>query len=170
MDVGVLLLLVGSVLAGSVVVALGAARVGVPALVVFLGLGMLLGSDGPGGIVFDSAELARTVGIVGLAVILFEGGLSTSWRRLRSVVVPAALAQHRRRRRHRASIVGVAAHELFHLSWLAAVLLGAVVSSTDAAAVFANAAVDGHPPPARPHARGRDRAQRSGRGRCRRSG
>ncbi|HEY1732894.1 MAG TPA: cation:proton antiporter, partial [Acidimicrobiales bacterium] len=136
MDVGVLLLLVGSVLAGSVVVALGAARVGVPALVVFLGLGMLLGSDGPGGIAFDSAELARTIGIVGLAVILFEGGLSTSWRRLRSVAVPAALLSTVGVV-VTALIVGVAAHQLFHLSWLAAVLLGAVVSSTDAAAVFA---------------------------------
>ena len=81
MNVGLLLLAVGGVLAVSVVVALGAARVGVPFLVVFLGLGMLLGSDGPGGIHFDDVELARTVGIVGLAAILFEGGLSSSWRR-----------------------------------------------------------------------------------------
>ncbi len=86
-------LLVGVILAGSAVVALGAARVGVPALVAFLAIGMLLGSDGPGGIAFDDAELARNVGIVGLAAILFEGGLSTSWRRLRRVAVPAAAAR-----------------------------------------------------------------------------
>jgi cell volume regulation protein A len=76
------------------------------------------------------------VGIVALAAILFEGGLATSWRRLREVAVPAALL----------STVGVvvtalltglAAYPLFDLSWLEAVLLGAVVSSTDAAAVFA---------------------------------
>ena len=91
MEVGTLLLLVGGVLAASIVVALGAARAGVPSLVAFLALGMLLGSDGPGGIEFDDAELARTVGIVGLAAILYEGGLSTSWRRLREVAVPAAL-------------------------------------------------------------------------------
>jgi len=99
-------------------------------------LGMLLGSDGPGGVAFDDAELARKVGIVGLALILFEGGLQTSWRRLREVAVPAALL----------STVGVvvstvltglAAHILFDLQWLEAILLGAVVSSTDAAAVFA---------------------------------
>jgi NhaP-type Na+/H+ and K+/H+ antiporter len=75
----------------SIVVALGAARTGLPVLVAFLGLGMLLGSDGPGGIAFDDAKLAREVGIVGLALILYEGGLQTSWRRLREVAVPAAL-------------------------------------------------------------------------------
>ena len=136
MDVGTVLLLVGAILAGSIVVALGAARVGVPSLVAFLALGMLLGSDGPGGIDFDNAELARAVGVAGLAAILYEGGLSTSWRRLRGVAVPAALL----------STVGVvatailtgaAAYVLFDLSWLESVLLGAVVASTDAAAVFA---------------------------------
>ena len=124
------------ILAGSIVVALGAARTGLPVLSAFLAIGMLLGSDGPGGIDFDDAELAREVGIIGLALILYEGGLQTSWRRLREVAVPAALL----------STVGVvvsalltgaAAYVLFDLSWLESVLLGAVVSSTDAAAVFA---------------------------------
>ncbi|MGZ8782994.1 MAG: cation:proton antiporter domain-containing protein, partial [Gaiellaceae bacterium] len=89
MDEGLMLLLVGAVLAASIVVALGAARTGLPVLVAFLAIGMLLGSDGPGGIEFDDAKLAREVGIIGLALILFEGGLQTSWRRLRQVVVPA---------------------------------------------------------------------------------
>jgi cell volume regulation protein A len=135
-EAGLLLLLVGAILAGSMAVALGAARVGVPSLVAFLALGMLLGSEGPGNIEFDDVELARTVGIAGLAAILYEGGLSTSWRRLRRVAVPAGLlatvgvvAT--------AVLAGAAAHELFDLSWLESVLLGAVVSSTDAAAVFA---------------------------------
>ena len=136
MDEGVMLLAVGAVLCASVLVALGAARTGVPVLVAFLLLGMLLGSDGPGGIEFDDAELARQVGIVGLVLILFEGGLQTSWRRLRSVAIPAALL----------STIGVvvtavltgaAAKLLFDLTWLEAILLGAVVASTDAAAVFA---------------------------------
>jgi cell volume regulation protein A len=136
MDEGLVLLLVGGVLAASVLVALGSARTGVPVLVAFLALGMLLGSDGPGGIQFDDAELAREVGIIGLVLILFEGGLQTSWRRLRSVAVPAGLL----------STVGVvvtavltglAAQLLFDLTWLEATLLGAVVASTDAAAVFA---------------------------------
>src|SRR6186997_2200044 len=135
-DEGTLLLIVGAILAASILVGLGASRTGVPSLVAFLALGMLLGSDGPGGIEFDDAELARTVGVIGLAAILFEGGLSTSWRRLRQVAVPAALL----------STVGVAvttiltgfaAHALFDLTWLESYLLGAVVASTDAAAVFA---------------------------------
>jgi cell volume regulation protein A len=136
MEPGTLLLLVGGILAISMAVALGAARIGVPSLVAFLALGMLLGSDGPGGIDFNDAEVARTVGIAGLAAILYEGGLSTSWRRLRRVAVPAGLlatvgvvAT--------AVLAGVAANQLFDLSWLESVLLGAVVASTDAAAVFA---------------------------------
>ena len=131
-----MLLLVGAILAGGIAVAFGAARVGVPSLVAFLALGMLLGSDGPGGIEFDDAELARTVGIVGLAAILYEGGLSTSWRRLRRVAVPAALLSTVGVAAT-ALLTGVAAYYLFDLSWLEAVLLGAVVASTDAAAVFA---------------------------------
>jgi cell volume regulation protein A len=131
-----MLLLVGAVLSASIVVALGAARTGLPVLVAFLGLGMFLGSDGPGGIVFDDAKLAREVGIVGLALILYEGGLQTSWRRLRQVAVPAALLSTLGVVLS-AVLTGVAAHVLFDLSRSEAILLGAVVSSTDAAAVFA---------------------------------
>jgi cell volume regulation protein A len=129
-------LLVGAILAASVALALGAARTGLPVLVAFLGLGMLLGSDGPGGIAFDDADVARRVGTAGLGLILYEGGLQTSWRRLREVAAPAALLSS-------VGVVvstlvtGVAAHLLFTLSWLEAILLGAVVASTDAAAVFA---------------------------------
>src|SRR5215208_5288587 len=124
-----MLLLVGGVLAASIVVALGASRTGVPTLVAFLALGMLLGSDGPGGIDFDDAELARTVGVVGLAAILFEGGLSTSWRRLRQVVVPAALLRTVGVA-VTAVLAGAAAYLVFDLSRLESVLLGAVVAST----------------------------------------
>ncbi|HEX4518953.1 MAG TPA: potassium/proton antiporter [Gaiellaceae bacterium] len=136
MTEGTVLLVVGAVLAASVALAFGAARTGLPVLVAFLGLGMLLGSDGPGGIEFDDAELTRQIGTIGLGLILYEGGLQTSWRRLREVAVPATLL----------STVGVvvstgvtaaAAHALFDLTWLEAFLLGAVVASTDVAAVFA---------------------------------
>ena len=136
MHLGTALLLIGAVLAASIAVALIAARTGLPVLVAFLGLGMLLGSDGPGGIDFDNAEVARRVGIVGLGLILYEGGLQTSWRRLRQVAIPASLLST-------IGVVvtmlitGVGARWLFDLSWLEAMLLGAVVASTDAAAVFA---------------------------------
>jgi cell volume regulation protein A len=97
---------------------------------------MLLGSDGIGGIYFDDVQLARSIGIVGLIAILFEGGLTTSWSEFRPVIAPAAML----------STVGVAvtavvtaaaAHQLLSLSWSKSLLLGAVVGSTDAAAVFA---------------------------------
>jgi len=130
------MLAVGGVLAASVAVALGAAKSGLPALVAFLVLGMLLGSDGPGRIAFDNAELAREVGVVALAAILYEGGLSTSWRRLREVTVPVLLLSTVGVVMT-AGITGVAAYGLFDLSLTKSLLLGAVVASTDAAAVFA---------------------------------
>ncbi|HEX5448565.1 MAG TPA: potassium/proton antiporter [Gaiellaceae bacterium] len=130
------MLAVGGILAASVAVALGAAKSGLPALVAFLGLGMLLGSDGPGGIAFDDARLAREVGVVSLAAILYEGGLSTSWRRLREVVTPALLLATVGVF-VTAGITGAAAYGLFDLTWTKSLLLGAVVASTDAAAVFA---------------------------------
>ncbi|MBA2357345.1 MAG: potassium/proton antiporter [Actinobacteria bacterium] len=136
MDEGLILLIVGGVLAASVLVALGASRTGVPSLVAFLALGMLLGSDGLGGVEFDDAELARQIGVVALAAILFEGGLATSFRRLREVAVPAALLSTLGVV-VTALLTGLAAYLLFELSRLEAVLLGAVVASTDAAAVFA---------------------------------
>ena len=135
MSEGIVLLLVGGVLAASTALALGAIRTGLPVLVAFLGLGMLLGSDGPGGIDFDNARLTREVGTIGLGLILYEGGLQSSWSRIREVVVPAGLLST-------LGVVvsmcvtGVAARGLFDITWLEAMLLGAVVASTDAAAVF----------------------------------
>src|SRR4051794_2168233 len=136
MNLGLAMLAVGVILAASVAVALGAAKSGLPALVAFLVLGMLLGSDGPGGIDFDDARLAREVGVISLAAILYEGGLSTSWRRLRGVATPAILLSTVGVF-VTAGITGAAAEGLFDLTWTKALLLGAVVASTDAAAVFA---------------------------------
>jgi potassium/hydrogen antiporter len=135
-DEGIAILLVGLILAAAILVAVGATRAGLPFLVAFLALGMLLGSDGPGGIDFDDAELAREVGIVALVLILYEGGLQTSWRRLREVA-GVAVALSTVGVVVSALMTGVAAYVLFDLSWLESILLGAVVSSTDAAAVFA---------------------------------
>ena len=101
MEPGTLILIVGAVLLAAVAAATLAGRAGVPVLVVFLGLGMLLGSDGVGGIEFSDVHLARTVGIAGLAVILFDGGISTPWRSLRPVIVPAAALSTVGVRRHR---------------------------------------------------------------------
>jgi len=136
MDEAQIFLVVGGVLAAGILVALGASKIGIPSLVAFLGLGMLLGSEGIGNIAFNDAHLARTVGVIGLATILFEGGLSTSWRRLREVVVPATMLSTVGVA-ITALLTGVGAYFLFDLPWVSALLLGAVVSSTDAAAVFA---------------------------------
>jgi potassium/hydrogen antiporter len=131
-----LLLLVGVLLVLSVIAAVAATRAGLPVLVAFLVLGMLLGSDGPGGIDFDDADLARAVGTIGLLAILWEGGLTTRWRDVRPVLGPAALLATLGVV-VTAVVVGLAGLVLFDLTGPEAMLLGAVVGSTDAAAVFA---------------------------------
>ena len=78
----VAILLIVAVLAGKV-----SGRFGIPALLLFLAIGMLAGSDGPGGIAFDDAELASSIGSVALAYILFSGGLDTRWSTIRPVTV-----------------------------------------------------------------------------------
>lgn len=127
---------VGAVLLLAVFAAVVARRLRLPVLVAFLGLGMLLGSEGLGGIEFDDPELARTIGVIGLVAILFEGGLTTDWRDIRPIVTPAALLSTVAVV-VTAAITGLAAYFLFDLSPAGALLLGAVVGSTDAAAVFA---------------------------------
>jgi potassium/hydrogen antiporter len=119
-----------------VLAALAATRAGLPVLVAFLGIGMLLGSEGIGGLAFDDAELARFVGIAGLVAILWEGGLTTAWRDIRGVLAPAGLLATVGVV-VTAGIVGGAAYALFDLTLAEAMLVGAVVGSTDAAAVFA---------------------------------
>ena len=126
----------GAILLLAVVAAVATRRLRFPLLITFLGIGMLLGSEGLGGIYFDDADLARTIGIIGLIAILFEGGLTTQWPEIRPVLAPVLVL----------STVGVvitaaagavAAHHLFGFSWSKAFLLGAIIGSTDAAAVFA---------------------------------
>ena len=110
-------------------------RLGVPALLVFLVIGMLGGSEGPGGIAFDDPWLAQALGVVALVFILFAGGLDTDWNRVRPVlgrgIVLSTLAVL-----VSALLVGVFAAYLLNFSLLEGCLLGAIVSSTDAAAVF----------------------------------
>ena len=132
---------IDAILLGSAVVVIAAiiaarigARVGLPSLLLFLGLGMLLGESGLG-IQFEDADLAQALGFAALVVILAEGGLTTRWRDIRpSVGVASVLAT-----------VGVGVsvglmtlfgHYILGLDLWIAVLLGAVTSPTDAAAVF----------------------------------
>jgi cell volume regulation protein A len=112
-----------------------AMRFGVPVLLLFLLAGMAAGSEGPGGIAFDYPRLIELIGVVSLGFILFSGGLDTSWDDIRPVmrhgvtlstlgVLVTALA------------VGVFTHLALGFTLLEGVLLGAIVASTDAAAVF----------------------------------
>lgn len=83
-----LLLGIAGLLLASVLASKASSRFGVPALLLFLAVGMLAGSDGPGGIAFDYPQLAQSLGIVALAFILFSGGLDTRWEDVRPVLSP----------------------------------------------------------------------------------
>lgn len=131
----VLLLVFGLLIAVSVLLSRSVDRLGVPVVLLFLVLGMLGGSEGLGGVWFDDYELTVRIGTIALILILFDGGLNTSIASVRSVLAPASVLAT-------LGVVltaaGVAvAGRALGLDWNAAMLLGAVVSSTDAAAVFA---------------------------------
>ena len=124
----------GLVLLASIIATRAASRVGLPSLLLFLGVGVIVGEDGIG-LHFDNYLLADHLGTVALAIILVEGGLTTRFSDVRRVLAPAAVL----------ATVGVAvsmavtaagAHLLLGIDWQLALLLGAVVSVTDAAAVF----------------------------------
>lgn len=112
------------------------ARLGVPVLVLFLALGMLAGSEGIGGIEFESYTLAHGVGTLALAVILFDGGLQTPYASVRLVWKPALLLATVGVV-ITAAVTGVVAAWVLNLTWLEGLVLGSIVGSTDAAAVFA---------------------------------
>jgi cell volume regulation protein A len=129
--VGIALLLLLSIIASK-----ASCRLGVPALVLFLLIGMLAGSDGPGGIYFDDSRLAQSLGVVAPAYILFAGGLDTRWESIRPVL-GKGLALSTLGVVLTAMAVGWFATGACGFSWREGLLLGAIVSSTDAAAVFA---------------------------------
>lgn len=119
-----------------VVAAKFSSRIGVPALVFFIAFGMLIGSDGLGFVYFDNASFAQLFGIIALVVILFEGGMQTKWETIKPVARPS-LSLATIGVLLTAVIVGVAAKYILGVTWLEAFLFGAIVGSTDAAAVFA---------------------------------
>src|SRR6187455_128619 len=131
-----LVILLGSVLVlAGILSSLIAMRFGAPLLLVFLLVGVLAGENGPGGIKFDDVGVAYTVGSIALALILFDGGLRTRFATFRNVLAPALTL----------ATVGVlitailtapVAKYVLGLNWIEALLIGAVIASTDAAAVF----------------------------------
>ncbi len=109
---------------------------GVPVLLLFLGIGMLAGSDGPGGIYFDNAWMSQALGTIALAYILFAGGLDTDIQSVKTVLKPA-LVLSTLGVLITALITGACVKYALGVTWLKGLLIGSIVSSTDAAAVFA---------------------------------
>jgi cell volume regulation protein A len=146
MDINVLILVGGALLLISTLSSKLSDRAGVPVLLLFLTIGMLAGSEGIGGLAFDSPEQAQAIGTVALLIILFSGGLDTRWTSVKPVLLPGLVL----------STLGVfltmitlgvfakfvlGGYTTFQLgtdglSWMEAFLIAAIVSSTDAAAVF----------------------------------
>ena len=131
-----LILVAGALLGVGVAASLLAARLRLPALVLFLGLGMLIGSDGLGWIDFDNYRLARLIGTIALVLILFDGGLAAGWGEIRPVL-RSALRLAVAGTVVTALIAGLAASWIFDFSLLEGLLLGAILAATDGAAVFA---------------------------------
>ena len=130
-----ILIAIAIILLLSVFASKASEKYGIPALLLFLFLGMLAGSEGPGGIYFDDAWLAQALGVVALAFILFAGGLDTHWSEVRPVSGPSLILSTLGVA-ITAAIVGVTAFFLFGFSLLEGLLLGSIIPSTDAAAVF----------------------------------
>ncbi|HXS44704.1 MAG TPA: cation:proton antiporter, partial [Solirubrobacteraceae bacterium] len=133
---GQLILVAGALLAAGLLASLVAGGLRVPSLLLFLGIGMAIGSDGAGFIEFGNYALARRIGVIALALILFEGGLTAGYDEIRPVLgsaVSLALVGTI----VTAVLSGLAAAWLFDLSTLDGMLLGAIIASTDGAAIFA---------------------------------
>ena len=136
MSDGELILVAAALLAAGIAASLLASRVRLPGLLLFLGVGMAIGTDGTGWIDFNDYELARTIGVVALALILFEGGLTAGFEEIRPVLRPS-LSLAVLGTLGTCIICGIAASWLFDFSTLEGLLLGAIISSTDGAAIFA---------------------------------
>jgi cell volume regulation protein A len=127
---------VAVVLVLSVFASKASEKYGIPALLLFLFLGMLAGSEGPGGIEFDDPWLAQALGVAALAYILFAGGMDTRWAEVRGVA-GRAFALSTLGVAVTSAVIGATATYVLGFSLLEGLLLGSIISSTDAAAVFA---------------------------------
>src|SRR6185436_17165497 len=140
MSDGQLILVAAALLAAGIGASLLASRIRLPGLLLFLALGVAVGSDGTGWIDFGGSsadyELARTIGVVALALILFAGGLTAGFDEIKPVLRPSLLLAVVGTL-GTCVICGIAAAWLFDLTTLEGMLLGAIISSTDGAAIFA---------------------------------
>lgn len=132
-DLDTALLVGAAVLLVAVIAVRFSVGAGLPSLLVYLGIGSLLGATGL--VTFNDLEIAQMLGIAGLVLILAEGGLTTRWQAIRPVM-PIALSLATVGVGVSVAVVAFVAHTVFDMPWQLAVLSGAVLSSTDAAAVF----------------------------------
>lgn len=133
---GGFILAAGALLALGLGASLAAGRLRIPGLVLFLGVGMAIGSDGLGLIHFQGYTISRTIGIIALALILFEGGLAAGFPEIRPVL-GSALSLAVLGTLLTAIVTGLAATWLLDLSLVKGMLVGSIVSATDGAAIFA---------------------------------
>jgi len=130
------ILLIGSLLLIlSIIASKTAGRAGIPVLLLFLGVGMVAGTDGIGKIAFDDPNATQFLGILALTYILFSGGLDTKWESIKPVLKPGLVLSTLGVLLTAVS-VGLFSTLVIDLTWKEGLLLGAIVSSTDAAAVF----------------------------------
>src|SRR3954469_19083871 len=134
-QVSIVILLGAALVMAGILSSLLALRFGAPLLLVFLLIGMLAGESGPGQIRFDDVRTTYLVGSVALALILFDGGLRTRFQSIRAVLAPS-VALATLGVLLTALITAPVAKYALDLSWTESLLVGAVVASTDAAAVF----------------------------------
>ena len=125
----------GAVLLASVLTSKMMYRFGVPTLIIFVSLGIILGSEGLGGFYYDNYQLTGTIAQIALVVIIFSGGFDTSWKTAQPIA-PLAATLSSLGTVLTALIVGTFAHLVIGFSWLEGLLLGSIISSTDAASVF----------------------------------
>jgi cell volume regulation protein A len=134
-QLNILLLICSLVLLVAVAAVRISSRSGLPSLLIYLGIGVAIGQDGFFHVRFDNAELTQLIGYGALVVILAEGGLGTKWKDVKSSL-PAGIALSTAGVGVSIGVTAAAAHYLVGLDWRQAVIIGSVVSSTDAAAVF----------------------------------
>jgi len=130
-----ILLLFGAVLLISVLSSKLLYKYGIPTLLIFLTLGMLLGSGGIGGIYFDNSILTQQISTIGLVFIMFYGGFGFNWKVAKPVAIQSILLSTLGVALT-ALLVGIFSYYILDISFIEAMLLGSIVSSTDAASVF----------------------------------